>query len=263
MRTNSPFLRPDERLDEVNERIRLIQKRRGLTFGTDAYLLAAFIRPQPYANAVELGSGSGIISLLLCAKEKLRSVTAVEVQPSFAELTARNAELNGFGERIRVLNTDLRRLSSDRLGGEIGLVYANPPYLKTDAGMPNRYAQKDIARHEICGGIQDFCAAASRLLRTGGRFACVFRAERLADLFGAMRSNRLEPKRLVMVHSDADSPPCLVLTECVKDASPSLRVLPALMLYRTRNTTDSRREMTPEAAAIYQTCSFPDAGKRR
>ena len=263
MRSTSPFLRPDERLDEVNERIRLIQKRHGLTFGTDAYLLAAFIRPQPYAQAVELGSGCGIISLLLCAKDKLRTVTAVEVQPSFAELTARNAALNGYSDRIRVLNADLRRLTADHPGGEVNLVFANPPYLKANSGMPNRAAEKDIARHEVCGGIRDFCAAASRLLRTGGRFACVFRAERLADLFGAMRANRLEPKRMVMVHSDADSPPCLVLTECVKDAAPSLRVLPALMLYHRRSSAESRRTLTAQAEAIYQTCSFPDAGKYR
>ena len=263
MKNATPVLGPDERLDEVNERIRLIQRRRGLTFGTDAYLLAAFIRPQPYANAVELGSGSGIISLLLCAKEKLRTVTAVEVQPAFAELTARNAALNGYADRIRVLRADLRRLTADRPGGEVGLVFANPPYLKTDTGKQNRSAEKEIARHEVCGDIRDFCAAASRLLHTGGRFACVFRAERLPDLFGAMRANRLEPKRLAMVHSDADSPPCLVLTECVKDAAPSLRVLPALMLYRTRDPASGRRILTPEAEAIYQTCSFPDAGKRR
>ena len=129
--------------------------------------------------------------------------------------------------------------------------------------MPNRAAEKDIARHEVCGGIRDFCAAASRLLRTGGRFACVFRAERLADLFRAMRANRLVPKRMVMVHSDADSPPCLVLTECVKDAAPSLRVLPALMLYHRRSSAESRRTLTAQAEAIYQTCSFPDAGKYR
>ena len=254
---------PDERLDEVNERIRLIQKRRGLTFGTDSYLLAAFIRPQPYAEAVELGSGSGIVSLLLCAKGKLRCVTAVEVQPALAELTARNAALNGYGDRIRVIGGDLRRLAPDRPGGEVNLVFANPPYLKPDSGRPGAHEQKEIARREIYGGIRDFCAAGARLLRTGGRFVCVFRAERLPDLFGAMRACRLEPKRMAMVHSDADAPPFLVLTEAVKGAAPSLRVLPALMLYRPQTAAGGRRSLTPEAEAIYRTCSFPDAGKYR
>ena len=254
-----PVLLPDERLDEVNEQIRLIQKRQGLTFGTDAYLLSAFIRPQPHSDAVDLGSGTGIIPLLLCTKNKIRSVTAVEIQPSFASLIGRNAELNGFSHRIRVRNADIRELTSEMIGGEVGLVCANPPYLKTDTGRLNRAAEKELARHEVCGGIFEFCAAAARCLRTKGRFVCVFRPERLTDLFSAMRVNRLEPKRMVMVHSDASSPPCMVLVEGVKDASPSLSVLPPLCLYRVREeNADARRVMTPEASFIYQTCSFPD-----
>ena len=253
-----PFLLPDERIDEVNEQIRLIQKRQGLTFGTDAYLLSAFVRPQPYDRAVDLGSGTGIIPLLLCAKNKVREVTAVEIQPSFASLIARNAELNGFADRITVLNTDVRTLSSDQMGGEVGLVVSNPPYLKTNTGRTNRAAEKELARHEVCGGIFDFCAAASRLLRTKGRFVCVFRPERMTDLFSAMRANRLEPKRMVTVHSDLNASPSVILTEAVKDAAPSLSVLPPLFLYEVLQAPDSRRKMTAYAEQIYQSCSFPD-----
>ena len=251
-----PPLSPDERLDEVNEQIRLIQKKQGLTFGTDAFLLAAFIRSTPRARAVDLGSGTGIIPLLLCAKGKVRSVVAVELQTSFADLIRRNAILNGMEDQITVQNIDVRDLTSAKLGGEVELVCSNPPYLKTNAGKSNLAQEKEIARHEVHGSIFDFCAAASRLLKTKGRFACVFRAERLTDLFAAMRDNRLEPKRMVMVHADESAPPCMVLVEAVKDASPSLIVEPPLFLYLPHQSGESRREMTPRATEIYRNCSF-------
>lgn len=255
-------LQSDERLDEVNEQIRLIQKKQGLTFGTDAYLLAAFIRPDPRARAVDLGSGTGIIPLLLCAKEKVKEITAVELQPSFADLIRRNTMLNGMEDRIRVCNEDVRQLSVSAFGHEVELVCANPPYLKTNAGKSNRAQEKEIARHEVYGGIYDFCAAASRLLKTKGRFACVFRTERLSELFEAMRENRLEPKRMVMVHPDASAPPCMVLVEAVKDAAPALCVEPPLILYTPHESGEASRRMTPQAAEIYRTCSFPTRESR-
>ena len=251
-----PSLSPDERLDEVNEQIRLIQKKHGLTFGTDAFLLAAFIRTSPRARAVDLGSGTGIIPLLLCAKNKVRSAVAVELQTSFAQLIRRNAVLNGMEDRITVQNVDIRELTSAALGGEVELVCSNPPYLKSNAGKSNLAEEKEIARHEVYGSIFDFCAAASRLLKTKGRFACVFRAERLSDLFAAMRSNRLEPKRMVMVHADENASPCMVLVEAVKDASPSLIVEPPLFLYTPCKSGADRREMTERTAEIYRNCSF-------
>ncbi len=256
-----PPLSPDERLDQVNEQIRLIQKKQGLTFGTDAYLLAAFIRPAPSAHCVDLGSGTGIIPLLLCARNKVATVTAVELQPAFADLIQRNAALNGMDGRIAVLNADVRELSSATVGREIELVCSNPPYLKTNAGRSNRAEEKEIARHEVCGDISDFCAAASRLLKTKGRFACVFRSERLSELFAAMKANRLEPKRMVMVHSDEVSPPCMVLVEAVKDAAPSLIVEPPLFLYTPKKEGEIGRTMTARAAELYRTCSFSPCEK--
>ncbi|MBR7097877.1 MAG: methyltransferase, partial [Clostridia bacterium] len=245
-----------------NEQIRLIQKKQGLTFGTDAFLLAAYVRPQRHATAVDLGSGTGIIPLLLCAKEKVKEITAVELQPSFADLIRRNAALNGMEDRIHICNEDVRTLSVSSFGHEVELVCSNPPYLKTNAGKSNRAKEKEIARHEVYGGISDFCATASRLLKTKGRFACVFRTERLSELFAAMRENRLEPKRMVMVHPDVSAPPCMVLLEAVKDAAPALCVEPPLILYTPREATDVSRRMTAQAAEIYRTCSFPTRESR-
>ena len=247
---------PDERLDEVNEQIRLIQKKQGLTFGTDAFLLAAFVRPIPHGRVIDLGSGTGIIPLLLCTKNKVRSAIAVEIQPTFADLIRRNAVLNGLEERITVCNTDVRNLTSAEFGGEVDLVCSNPPYLKANAGKHNQAEEKEIARHEVHGNIFDFCAAASRLLKTKGRFVCVFRTERLSDLFAALRCNRLEPKRMVTVHADQFSAPCMVLVESVKDAAPALIVEPPLFLYTPYQSGAAHREMTERAAEIYRNCSF-------
>lgn len=256
-----PELLEDERLDEVNEQIRLIQKKKGLTFGTDAFLLSAFVRPQPCARAVDLGSGTGIIPLLLCARDKVATVTAVELQTSFAELIERNVALNGFDGRITVLNRNVQEINAATLGAEVELVVSNPPYLTANAGKTNRDLEKELARHEICGTVFDFCAAASRLLKTKGRFACVWRAERLADLLTAMRENRLEPKRMTFVHSDVASPPCMVLTEAVKDAAPSLKVTPPLFLYETNPSENGTRTLTRDAALVYEACAFPIDGK--
>ena len=255
------FLLPDERLDEVNENLRLIQKTDGLTFGTDAYLLSAFVRPAPSSFAVELGGGTGIVSLLLATTKKVQSVVAVEIQPAFADLIGRNAALNGLASRVFPICKDIREIGAKDFDKQPALVVANPPYLSKGSGKTNLAPKKEIARHECFGDILDFCACAGRLLGSGGRFVTVWRAERLPELYTALRENHLEPKRAVFVHADLDAPPCAVLTEAVKDASPSLRVLPPLFLYEKSNKkAGGARAMTPAAAQIYAACSFPDAG---
>ena len=253
-----PILSPDERLDQINDGLSLIQKRQGLTFGTDAYLLAAFVRPMPRAVAVDLGSGTGIIPLLLLAQKKVARVHAVEIQPSFAELIRRNANLNGFSQELLPLCADLRTLTSGELGGEADLVLANPPYMRCDSGKRNQHDEKYIARHEVCGTVSDFCATAGKLLRYGGKFACVWRPDRLSELMAGLRDAGLEPKRMRFVHADLASEPCMVLTEAVKGASPSVRIAPPLILYTPLDPGESKRTLTEEAARIYDTGSMED-----
>lgn len=250
----------DERLDEINEHLRLIQKKNGLTFGTDAYLLAAFARHMSSARAVDLGSGTGIIPFLLLSKNKIASAVAVEIQPAFAELIERNAELNGLCDRITPLCADLRTLSAHTLGCEFDLVTANPPYMRCDSGKRNVHDEKYIARHEVCGGIEDFCSAAARLLKHGGRFLTVWRPDRLSELFSALHAAKLAPKRMTVVYADTQSEPCVVLTEAVKGASPAMRVTPPLILYRPLTEKNGKaRRLTEDAQAVYDHCRFPDS----
>ncbi|MBQ9784948.1 MAG: methyltransferase [Clostridia bacterium] len=251
-------LSPDEQIDTVNEHVRLIRRKNGLTFGTDAYLLAAFVRPQPHETVVDLGSGTGILPLLLLARGKIRTAVAVEIQDCFADLIGRNAALNGVSDRVRVLCTDVRDLHPRDTGGEVALVVSNPPYMKTETGKRNAHDEKFIARHEVFGGIGDFCAAASRVLKHGGRFVCVFRPDRLTELLSGMRDAHLEPKRMVFVHADEESEPSSVLIEAVKGGAPSLRIDPPLLLHACEKFPDGTRKLTARAQKIYDTCSFFD-----
>lgn len=254
--SNIPLL-ADERLDTVNESIHLIQKKQGLTYGTDAFLLAAYIRPMPRARAVELGGGTGIASFLTAVRKKAAVIHAVEVQEAFAELIGQNAHINGLDGCVIPLCADLRDLNAASFDGKIELVFSNPPYMRCDSGKRNERDEKYIARHEVMGGIADFCDAAGRLLQTGGRFVTVWRPDRLTELLYALRDARLEPKRMTFVHADTDAEPCMVLTEAVKDAAPSLRMSAPLILYQPKCEEDRTRILTPEAQQIYDTCAFP------
>ena len=254
-------LREFETLQEVNEHIRLIQRVDGLTFGSDAYLLAAFVRGKRSGTAVDLGSGTGIIPLLCLAREKASRFTAVELQPAFGELIGRNAELNGVSGRLIPLCADIREVTAETVGGEVDLVTANPPYMAPNSGARNMADEKYIARHEVCGTVKDFCATAGRLLKHGGRFCCVFRPERLGDLFEGLRGAHLEPKRMTMVQATAAAVPSMVLVEAVKYAAPSLLVTPPLCLWEADREHPEKPAQpmvqTADSAYIYANCAFP------
>ena len=250
-----------EIIHEVNEHIRLIQNTDGLTFGTDAYLLSAFVRPKKSAVAVDLGSGTGIIPLLCLARNKAARFTAVEIQPSFCDLIGRNATLNGVADRLSPLCADVREIKADTVGGEVDLVTANPPYMAPSSGARNTTDEKYIARHEVCGTVADFCAAAGRLLKHGGRFCVVFRPERLADLFAGLRDVHLEPKRMTMVQATYAAVPSMVLVEAVKYAAPGMIVTPTLCLWAA-SVDHPEKPLEPlvptvDAAYIYDNCQFP------
>ena len=245
----------DERIDEVNENIRLLQKKHGLTFGSDAYLLAAYMKTQKNAIAAELGSGTGIISLLCASRQKFKYIHAFEIQEEFAELTDRNIKLNSLSERMICHCKDVRDINAEDTCGEVETVFSNPPYMRTDSGKRNEADAKYIARHEVCGGISDFAACAARLLKFGGRFYCVYRPDRLMSLLTAMRDSKLEPKEMTFVHADANTPPSMVLVMAIKGGSESLKITKPLLLHEAYSG-ESKRELSSNAAAIYDTMSF-------
>lgn len=249
-----PVLHTGETISEVNESLRLIQKKNGLTYGTDAYLLSAFIREKRLGRAADLGSGSGIISLLCAKKNKFSHIHAIEVQESFGELISRNAKINNLSPKISMLCRDVRDITVADIGYELDAVFSNPPYMRTDSGKRNEHDEKYIARHEVLGGIDDFCASAARLLKFGGIFYCVYRPDRLTDLIFSMRQNKLEPKRMVFVHATDKSEPSMVLVEAKKGGSCGLIMLPPLIL--NKSDENGTTIMSERAEEIYSKCSF-------
>nr|MBE6544808.1 hypothetical protein [Oscillospiraceae bacterium] len=243
-----------ERCDYVNDDLKLIQQTDGLTFGTDALLLAGYINGK-YKYGCEFGSGSGIISMLLLTRQKLDACVALEVQKEYADLTARNAALNGLEKRMTAVHADVREYVSDR---EFDIIYTNPPYMKTTSGRQNELQKKNIARHEVCGDIRDFCKAARKTLKFGGCFAAVYRTDRLIDLIGAMRESGLEPKRLTLVHADTESEPSMALIEGKAGGKAGLVVTRPLIIYKDK----SHKEYSPDMNYIMEKGSFPSYFKR-
>ncbi len=248
----------DERLDKVNEKITLIQKKDGLTFGTDAFLLAAFIREQRYSRAAELGAGTGIISLLCAARARFAHITAIEIQKDFFDITMRNIALNHMNATVRALQSDIRDLKPHDVGGELDVIFTNPPYMKTTSGKRNDSDRKYIARHEVCGDIYDFCSVGYRLLKHGGKFYCIWRPDRLSSLIYSLRENELEPKTAVFVHSDTNAEPSMVIVSAVKGGGEGMKILPPLFLYDIDIDEKGRRKLTARAQKIYDTMSFED-----
>ena len=229
----------------------MISNGRGLPWGTDSYLLAARLRKGK--RACELGCGTGVVSLLAAAFEKFSHVTAIEIEPESAALAERNVRLNSLSDKITVVNTDIRHARPEDLGGDFDCVFSNPPYF-AHPGPESPDAIRQSARHEIHGGITDFCAAAARLLKYGGIFVCVYRADRLVDLFCAMRVARLEPKKICTVYPDTRSKPAFVLVEAKFGGSPLLEFEPPLFLYTDEITNPRIR--TERIEKIYEKTSF-------
>ncbi|MCI8388016.1 MAG: methyltransferase [Clostridiales bacterium] len=245
----------DESITEINADLKLIQKRDGLTFGSDAYLLSAYVRRSPRARVADLGSGTGVIPLLLLARNKAAVCEAIEAQSEFAELVDRNAELNGFSECLHGHALNVRELTPERIGGIVDIAVSNPPYMKPVGGESDS-ERRQIARHELLGGIADFCAAAYRVLKHGGLFYVVYRPDRLCDLICALRDARLEPKRITFVHARHELEPCLVLCEAKKGAAAGIYVTPPLIMYESGNI------YTDVLNKIYEMGEFDEPYKR-
>ncbi|MBQ8546595.1 MAG: methyltransferase [Clostridia bacterium] len=244
-------LNENERINEINENLRLVENKDSLTFGTDAYLLSAFLPNKPSKKAVELGCGSGVVSLLALSHKKADHVYGIEVQSEIADIAKRNSELNSYEGKFKVISKDLRDVSTEDTDGEVDFIFSNPPYMKADSGKLNQNKHKNISRHEIFGDIGDFCACAKKLLKHGGDFYVVYRPDRLADLIHALKSNNLEPKRLSFIHANSNTPPSLLLI-CAKLGGKSGMVVDKpIYIYK-----DGTTEYTDEFSRIYEACQI-------
>ena len=241
-----------ERRVRVNERITIYESRRGQSFGADAFLLAAYARADAAHAAVDLGSGSGICSLLLADRNKAKKIYAVELQAELDALCRKNIADNGFSEKIKALHNDVRLITPNNFDEPVATVISNPPYFTAESGRQSPEPGKNAARFELNGTLYDFCAAAERILVPRGSFYCVIRPERISDLTGALRAADLEPSRMTFVHHNAASSPAMLLLEAVKGGRGRLNVTRPLFLY------ENGKEQTSDAKQIYENCDFGD-----
>lgn len=197
----------------------ILQKRDGYRFSLDAYLLAAFVDEKPETAVLEIGSGSGVVAVLLAGVKQLM-VTGVEVQEDLAQMSRRAVEMNGLGARIEIVTTAVQSYA----GPKAAAVVTNPPYRPACTGRVNPQTQKAIARHEVLLDLDTLLKNAYRNLEKKGRFYCIYPAWRLGELLAAMRARRLEPKRLCLVHPAPDQPAELALVMGLKDGGTELRV---------------------------------------
>mgnify|MGYP001297216277 FL=1 len=223
----------DERIDDLQRNgYRIIQKKKGFCFGMDAVLLSGFAQVKEGEVAVDLGTGTGIIPILLEAKTKGKHFTGLEIQEEVAEMAGRSVRLNHLEDRVDIVRGDIKEAS--RLFGKASfdVVTSNPPYMNDNHGLKNPDLPKAIARHEVFCTLDDVCREASLLLKTGGRFYMVHRPHRLAEIITALKTYKLEPKRMKLVHPFADKDANMVLIEAVRGGKSMMKVEAPIIVYQ-------------------------------
>ena len=246
-----------ETLEELfGSRLRVIQPAKGYRFSVDAILLASFFRERPESHILEIGPGCGIISLILATRNQSIRITGIEIQDDLAELARRNAVLNGLQNRIAVETGDIRRIVPHFPPAAFDAVLFNPPYRRIASGKINPNRQKAVARHEIKGSFAEFLHSARRALKAGGSAVFIYPAPRTVEAVSTMRREKIEPKRMRMVHSYPDTEARFILMEGVKDGGEELRILPPLHIYKEGKT------YTPEMQNILRSFRYgdPDSG---
>lgn len=230
-----PNLLPGERIDDLlTYELKIIQSAEVFSFSLDAVLLARFASVPPRGRVLDLCTGNGVVPLLLTTRTGAR-IDGVEIQPRLADMARRSVELNGLGEQVRIIEADLKTFA-DPEAVPYDAVTVNPPYLPVHTGDRKENWHQAMARHEIGCTLDDVAAAASRLVKPGGRVSMVHRPARLADIVETMRRHRLEPKRIRFVHPRADAEANMVLLDALKDGRPEVRLLPPLIVYEGKGT---------------------------
>ncbi|MBA4421681.1 MAG: SAM-dependent methyltransferase [Syntrophus sp. (in: bacteria)] len=244
----------DETVDEIlGGRLRIFQKKTGYRFSLDALLLAHFASLNEGDDLIDLGTGSGIVAMILAGRYRCGRVLGIEIQEQLAMMARRSADLNGLDRRVEILQADVRRPETLCVPLSFDAAVFNPPYRKLRSGRMNPDPEKAVARHEIMGNVADFLTAAGYALRDGGRVYTIYPAARVVEILFRMRSCRIEPKRLRMVHSRPGGVGKFSLVEGVKGGREELVVLSPLYIY------GGKRGYSAEMAAISQELSASPA----
>lgn len=234
------LVKPNERVDDLQFRgLKIIQNPEYFCFGTDAVLLADFATVKKNARICDLGTGTGILPILLYGRHEYSHCDAVEIQSFMAEMADRTVRLNKLEDKITIHNADLRNIKNVLPNAQYSTVVCNPPYKKGSSGEFNKDDAHSISRHEAFCTLDDVCSAANHLLKNGGRLTMVNHSDRIVDIFATMRKYNIEPKRVRPVQARPNTPAYIVLVEGVKEGKPYMNWEPALCIYNADGTVNN------------------------
>ena len=221
-----------ERVDDLHRNgYMLIQDPKRFCFGIDAVLLSGFARAEKGSKVLDLGTGTGVIPILMEAKNEDAHFTALEIQEESAEMASRSVALNGLEEKIDIVCGDIKEADKLFKAASFDVITTNPPYMNDGGGLKNDYGPKTIARHEVLCSLDDIARVSSKLLKYGGKLFMVHRPHRLTDIMCTLRKYKLEPKVIRFVHSYVEKEPTMVLVEAMRSGKPMVKVMPPLIVY--------------------------------
>jgi tRNA1Val (adenine37-N6)-methyltransferase len=218
--------------------------------GTDALLLSAYVKENKNAWALEMGAGSGAISLLLAKRGCFKRIHAIEVQNEIYLTMKQNIKENALDGIITPVCADIRDVNLEEYKG-VSVIYANPPYMKTSSGKSSPSEMRNAARHEVYGGVSDFCRTASKILKTGGKRYLVYRPDRLETLMRSLYENGFSPKRMTFVHSDSLHAPSSLLVEAALGGKEALTLTAPFFF-------NANGKQSTDAEYVYEYGKFPE-----
>ena len=240
------LVKPGERIDDLQRNgYRIIQDPERFCFGMDAVLLAGFAKEARGERLLDIGTGTGILPLLMEARTQIPHLFGIEIQEESAEMARRSVKLNALEEKIEIITGDIKEADRWFEAASFDVITCNPPYMIGQHGLQNAERSKTIARHEVCCTFRDIAEMTVKLLKPGGRFYLVHRPFRLAEILVTLSNYKLEPKRMQLVYPFADKEPNMVLMEAVRCGRPRMTVEKPLIVYQSPGV------YTPEIYDIY------------
>ncbi len=230
-------IKSHERVDDLHRNgYMLIQDPKMFCFGVDAVLLSDFAYAKKGDKVLDLGTGTGVIPILMSAKTNAEKFFALEIQHESVDMAKRSVMLNGLDDRIEIMEGDIKNAAAIFKHSYFDVITTNPPYIDSKGGIKNNFDPKTIARHEVLCSLEDIANAAQKLLKFGGKLFMVHRPHRLTDIICVLREHKLEPKKIRFVQPYNGKEPNMVLVEAVRSGKPMLNVMPALIIYKPDGT---------------------------
>ena len=231
-------LKENERIDDLEYKgLKIIQNKEGFCFGIDSVLLSDFAKNiKKDSVVVDIGTGTGIISILLSKKAEIKKIYGIEIQEEVADMAKRSVKLNNLQDKIQIINKNIKNIFEEIEPNKIDAIVTNPPYMKLNTGAKNEEIKKLISRHEVECNLEDIIKISYKLLKSKGEFYMVHRAERIVDILYNLRKYKLEPKEIRFIHSKVGKEPNLVLIKAVKDAGEHLIIDSPLVVYNNDGT---------------------------